>query len=173
MTTPTTLAALNAADRTAFVTLLTGIYEHSPWVAERAWHARPFADIPALATALDRAVADATRREQLDLIHRHPRLGARAPMAQRSEAEQSGAGLRLMPDEERARLLDLNEQYERRFGIPFILAVRGLTVRDIIANCHARLGNDAATEHEEALRQIRRIAGFRLADTVAADSGGG
>jgi 2-oxo-4-hydroxy-4-carboxy-5-ureidoimidazoline decarboxylase len=166
MTATTTLAALNAADRAAFVALLAGVYEHSPWVAERAWNARPFADRNALAAALDRAVAGATREEQLDLIRSHPRLGARAPMAQRSEAEQSGAGLRTMTDNERARLIGLNEEYERRFGFPFILAVKGLSVRDIIANCRARLGNDATAEHEEALSQIRRIAGFRLADTV-------
>jgi OHCU decarboxylase len=171
MTARTTLAALNAADRAQFVALLDGIYEHSPWVAERAWHARPFPDRAALAAALDRAVSNATPQEQLDLIHRHPRLGTRAPMAQRSEAEQGGAGLRSIADDERASLLELNEQYERRFGIPFIVAVRGLTVRDIIANCRARLANDAAAEHEEALRQIGRIAGYRLADTVAADAG--
>ena len=172
MTGATTIAALNAADRTTFVALLAGIYEHSPWVAERAWDARPFVDRNALAEALDRAVATAAHDEQLDLIRRHPRLGARAPMAPHSEAEQGGAGLRAMADEERARLFELNEQYERRFDFPFILAVKGLTVRDIIANCRARLGNEAAAEHEEALRQIRRIAGFRLADAVAAGPDG-
>lgn len=171
MTRTTTLAALNAADRDGFVALLEGIYEHSPWVAERAFDARPFADRAALAAALDRAVANATREEQLDLIRRHPRLGARAPMAPRSALEQAGAGLRDMADEEHARLLDLNAQYERRFGFPFILAVKGLGVRDIIANCRARLENEVAAEQEEALRQIRRIAGFRLADAVAADPG--
>ena len=83
-----------------------------------------------------------------------------------------GAGLRAMADEEHARLVELNEQYERRFGFPFILAVKGLGIRDIIENCRVRLGNEVAAEHEEALRQIRRIAGFRLADTVAAGSDG-
>jgi 2-oxo-4-hydroxy-4-carboxy-5-ureidoimidazoline decarboxylase len=172
MTGATTIAALNAADRTTFAALLAGIYEHSPWVAERTWDARPFADRNALAEALDRVVATAADDEQLDLIRRHPRLGARAPMARHSEAEQGGAGLRAMADEERARLLELNEQYERRFGFPFILAVKGLTVRDIIAKCRARLANEVAAEHEEALRQIRRIAAFRLTDTVAAGPDG-
>jgi OHCU decarboxylase len=94
-------------------------------------------------------------------------------MARRSEAEQGEAGLRTMADEERASLLELNKQYECRFGFPFILAVKGLTVHDIISNCRARLGNEVAAEQEEALCQIRRIAGFRLADTVAASAGGG
>ena len=163
-----TLEALNASDRREFVGRLDGIYEHSPWVAERAWGRRPFADRDALERALQEAVVSATRAEQLDLIRAHPRLGAKGRLTARSDAEQRGAGLGGLPEDEQAELTQLNECYERRFGFPFIVAVKGLSLRDIIENCRARLAHDAATEHDEALRQIFRIAAFRLADAVDA-----
>ena len=166
MSAPVTLDRLNASDREAFVELLDGIYEHSPWIPERAWSRRPFADARALEHALREVVLQATRAEQLDLICQHPRLGAKASMTERSQAEQRGAGLEQPASGTRDELAELNARYEQRFGFPFILAVKNLGVRDIIANCRARLENDAATEFEESLRQIFRIAGFRLADTL-------
>jgi 2-oxo-4-hydroxy-4-carboxy-5-ureidoimidazoline decarboxylase len=161
-----TLTALNGADRDAFVGMLAGIYEHSPWVAERAWSARPFQDREALAQALRDAVDSAGNAAQLALIRAHPRLGARAPMSAHSVAEQRGAGLAGMTAEERAQLLEFNDRYERRFGFPFVIAVKKLGVRDIIERCRARLCNDPAAELAETLRQIHEIAGFRLADAL-------
>jgi OHCU decarboxylase len=161
-----TLEGLNAADRDAFVAALDGLYEHSPWIPERAWPRRPFADIRALELAMRDVVLQATRAEQLDLINRHPRLGARAPLTMRSQAEQRGAGIERSTNETRDELAELNARYEQRFGFPFIVAVKNLGVRDIIENCRERLANDPATEFEESLRQIFRIAGFRLADTL-------
>jgi OHCU decarboxylase len=166
MTARTTLQALNAADRVEFVERLAGIYEHSPWVAERAWTRRPFADRTALERALRDAVLSAAHDEQLELIRRHPRLGLRGPMAERSHSEQRGAGLSTLAGDERAQLAALNERYKQRFGFPFVVAVKGLGLREIVDNCRARLENDPATEHDESLRQIFRIAAFRLADAV-------
>lgn len=166
MAARTTLQALNVADLPEFIDRLAGIYEHSPWVAERAWNARPFADRAALEGALRDAVLSATRDEQLDLIRRHPRLGVRGPLTERSHSEQRGAGLNALAGDERAQLAALNERYERRFGFPFVVAVKGLGLREIVDNCRARLENDPASEHDESLRQIFRIAAFRLADAV-------
>ena len=163
---PVTLECLNASDRRAFVELLDGIYEHSPWIPERAWLRRPFADAHALELALREVVIEATRVEQLDLINQHPRLGARTVLTAHSQAEQRGAGIERSSSDARDELAELNARYEQRFGFPFILAVKNLGVRDIIDNCRARLENDPATEFEESLRQIFRIAGFRLVDTL-------
>jgi OHCU decarboxylase len=166
MSARVTLTELNAADRERFAALLDGIYEHSPWVAVRAWDARPFADVAALEAALADVVQRASPEGRLDLLCRHPRLGARTRMSAQSQAEQTGAGLPGMAEAQRAELGALNEAYESRFGFPFIVAVKGLSTGDIIARCRARLENDAATEREEALRQVLRIAGLRLADRI-------
>jgi OHCU decarboxylase len=166
MRPPVAIATLNAASRRDFVGLLAGIYERSPWVAEQAWSARPFADRRALEGALAEVVRQAPRAEQLALLRRHPRLGSPARLSERSRAEQRGAGLPDLPAAERDALMALNDAYERRFGFPFIVAVKNLGARDIIASARARLENDPAAEFAESLEQVFRIAAFRLAAAV-------
>lgn len=160
------LADLNAADRDRFVALLDGVYEQSPWVAERAWAAQPFADVDALHTALAAAVTAAHRDEQLALLCAHPDLGARARMSKASTGEQAGAGLdRLTPDLY-ARLLRLNASYRARFGFPFLLAVAGRTAPAIVEALEQRLPRTPEEEFAEAMRQVARIARIRLDSIV-------
>ncbi len=106
-----TLAELNALDRTGFVAALGGIFEHSPWVAEHAYAARPFASVEALHRAMVAAMHEASRDEQLALIRAHPELAGRAMVRRElttdSASEQSGAGLDRCSPEEFARLTDL------------------------------------------------------------------
>lgn len=167
-----TLAQVNALDRAAFVQALGGIYEHSPWVADAAWPLRPFASVDALHAAMDAAVAAAGEAAQLALIRAHPELAGKAAirgeLTDASTREQRGAGLDQCSAEEYARLTALNAAYRERFGFPFIVAVRGHTRHSIIAAMAQRLQHAHDAERAEALRQIGRIAGFRLADMIAA-----
>lgn len=158
------ISALNALDRAAFVARFGAVYEHSPWVAEQAWASRPFADREALDAAMRDAVLRAGRGRQLELLRAHPKLGTRLALSDFSRAEQSGAGIGAATDADRAELQALNARYEARFGFPFILAVRNATPAEILASCRRRVDADPAEEFDEALRQVFRIAGFRLAD---------
>jgi OHCU decarboxylase len=166
----TTLAELNALPQPAFVALLAGVFEHSPWVAARAAAARPFADLAQLLDAMRGAVAAATPAEQLALIRAHPPLGPRADTARAltdaSAREQRRAGLAGVSAVEAARLEQLNAQYLHQFGFPFILAVKGHDPESIIARLAARLGAEAAHEQRTALQEIGLIAGYRLADLI-------
>ena len=178
--TTLTLAALNTATREAFVALLRGIYEHSPWVAEAAFAQRPaggFATLAALKHALALAVRQAGRERQLALIRAHPELAGKAAVAGdltiESTNEQSRAGLTACTPEEFALLHQLNADYRARFGWPFILAVRGpnpknegggLTRAEIIATLQRRLAGHPDFEFAECLRHIHRIAEIRLND---------
>lgn len=154
----------NSLDRAAFVERFGGIYEQSPWVAEQAWERRPFADRSALEHAMQDAVRQAERPRQLELLRAHPRLGARLGLSGHSQVEQAGAGLGELTAAERAELEALNDSYERKFGFPFIFAVRNASLRTILESCRSRIGADAAAEFDESLRQVFRIAAFRLAD---------
>ena len=118
-----TLADLNACDRDAFVDALGWVFEHSPWVAERAWRRRPFASLDELHGAMVAEVSAARPDEQLALLRAHPDLGARARMSDASIGEQAGAGLdRLTPDEFE-RLQRLNAAYREQVRLP--VSVRG------------------------------------------------
>lgn len=166
------MAALSALDQSSFVSRLDGIFEHSPWVAERAWLMRPFGALEELQQALCRCMRDATHEEKLALICAHPELAGRAAMrgemAEASVREQAGARLDACSPEEYARLHQLNALYREKFGFPFILAVRGLNRAEIIASFASRLENSPEQEFEQALYQIERIASFRLSERFAA-----
>ncbi|NIM42633.1 MAG: 2-oxo-4-hydroxy-4-carboxy-5-ureidoimidazoline decarboxylase [Hydrogenophaga sp.] len=173
-----TLDTFNAAAPAEALRLLDGLYEHSPWVVERALAKRPFASLAALKWALVQSVAGATREEQLALIRAHPELAGKAMVANalttESTGEQSRAGLTHCTPEEFQTLQQLNADYNARFGFPFILAVRGprgsgLTRQQIIATFQRRLHNPVDFEREEALRNIHRIAEIRLADKFGAE----
>jgi OHCU decarboxylase len=165
------LAELNMLPPDEFVAKLAGIFEHSPWVAERVAAARPFDSRLRLLDAMRAAVDRATPAEQLALIRAHPKLGlrgrSRAELTEASAREQHRAGLEACTPDDFVRLDQLNAAYDAKFAMPFILAVRGHTPESIIAACEQRLTNDSPLERRTALREIGLIAGYRLADAVA------
>ena len=168
-----TLEHLNAADRAAFVGLLDGTYEHSPWIAEQAWPRRPFTSLAHLKLALADTVRAAGRDRQLGLIRAHPELAGKAMVAKtlttESATEQGKAGLTDCTPQEFAKIQQLNADYSIKFGFPFILAIRGprglgLAKAEIIATFERRLDNHPDFELAECLRNIHRIAEIRLGD---------
>lgn len=165
------LAEVNGFDLAEFTALLGGIYEHSPWVAQRCWPRRPFRSVAGLQAALAQVLDQASADEQMAVIRAHPQLSGKAAVRRYlttdSRQEQAGAGLDHCTAEEFAQLQDGNRAYEAKFGFPFIIAVKGLGRHDIIAALHRRLDSSPDQERAQALAQIHRIAAFRLADKIA------
>ena len=171
-----TLDELNTKDRSGFVSAIGWVFEDSPWVAERAWDRRPFATLESLHDAMMSAVAAAPREEQLSLLRAHPELGAvrlkpdttgsvrlqADRMSDASSREQAGAGLDVLARDELERLRALNAAYREKFGFPFLYAVKGSTTHDILNAIERRLTSLRDAEQQEALRQVYRIARFRL-----------
>jgi N-carbamoyl-L-amino-acid hydrolase len=175
---PLNLSTLNALPPPEALRALDGIYEHSPWVAERALAQRPFQSLAHLQWALAQVVSQATPAEQLALIRAHPELAGKAMVAAsltaESTGEQASAGLTHCSAEEFNRLQQLNADYNAKFGWPFILAVRGprgtgLSRGEIIATFARRLQSTPAAELHECLRNIHRIAEIRLHDKLASE----
>ena len=160
------LAEINALPAAAFLSAFAAVAEHSPWVAERAAAARPFASREAMVEAFQAAISRATRAEQEALILAHPDLAGRARLAVFSQREQRGAGLDSLLAEELARFEDLNQRYRARFGFPFILAVKGADKKRILAAFEERIGGAPEEEFWTALAQVMRIARFRLEERV-------
>ena len=159
------MSIIHINDRDEFVARLGGVYEHSPWVAERAFASRPFASLDALHAAMQAVVISATDTEKLALIRAHPELLGKLETAQLSESsrcEQASAGLDRCTPAQKARMQSLNAQYREKFGMPFIVAVKGLDWGGIIERMEQRLPNSRENEIDTALAQIGRIARFRL-----------
>jgi 2-oxo-4-hydroxy-4-carboxy-5-ureidoimidazoline decarboxylase len=164
------LRDLNACSRQAFLAALAGVFEDSPWVAAAVVDGRPFASPPALHTAMVEAVRRADPQAQLQLLRAHPDLAGRLASAGRlteaSTAEQQSAGLDRLDEATLARFLALNETYHTRFGFPFIVAVRGLDVAEILERFEARLANPVEVERATALKEVAKIARMRLEATL-------
>ncbi|MDQ6684789.1 MAG: 2-oxo-4-hydroxy-4-carboxy-5-ureidoimidazoline decarboxylase, partial [Pseudomonadota bacterium] len=167
------LEALGCASEDDFAAALAGIYEHSPWVAQRARAKRPFGSLAALKRALVEVVHEASPAEQLALLRAHPELAGKAMLAKtlttESTGEQGAAGLAACSAEELATLHRLNAAYNAKFGFPFLLAVRGprgagLTRAQIIATFARRLEQHPDVELAEGLRNVHRVAELRLDD---------
>jgi OHCU decarboxylase len=159
--------------RDAFVARFGGVFEHSPWIAERAFALElgPAHDAAAgLHNALARAFRSASEAERLDVLRAHPDLAGKLAAAGRltaeSTAEQRSAGLDHLTEDERAAFEALNADYVARHGFPFIIAVRDHDKAGIMASMERRLAQDTATEFAEACRQVERIARLRLADML-------
>jgi len=158
-------------DRQAFVERFGAVFEHSPWVAERAWQKRPFASADALHSEMMRAVAAATRDERLALVRAHPELAGREAKAGTLTADSSGEQGRLgftsLSRDEFLGMQDLNRRYREKFGFPCIVALRLHATRSsVMAEMERRLGNNAETELAAALEQIGHITRGRLAKLI-------
>ena len=165
-----TLESLNRTDRETFRAQLGGVFEDSPWVAERAWAARPFRTVEELHAAMRAVVARASEGERLALLRAHPDLAGKAAragaMSAASVSEQATAGLDRLTDDEFARFERLNAAYRERFGFPFIIAVRRHDKLAILAAYERRLGNTREGEIDAALEQVFEITAVRLAARV-------
>jgi OHCU decarboxylase len=164
---PLSIEQINNLAQERFTETLGWVFEHSPWVAERAWHHRPFASCAHLSERMNGEVAAASIEEQLALLRAHPDLGTRAKISSSSASEQSGAGLDRLTSGEHARLLALNSAYREKFGFPFLYAVKGSDKFAILEALDRRLSSNKDDEFQEALHQVYRIAHFRLESVVS------
>ena len=155
--------------RADFVNVFADIYEHSPWVAEKAFDLgldQSVDEIEGLHQRMADILLSATHETQLALINAHPDLAGKAAirgeLTASSTAEQAGAGIGECSAEEFARFTELNDAYKAKFGFPFIKAVKGSNRQQILAAFEERIHHSAEQEFQTALAEINKIALFRL-----------
>jgi 2-oxo-4-hydroxy-4-carboxy-5-ureidoimidazoline decarboxylase len=169
----TTLSDLNACGKDDFVGALANIFEHSPWIAEQAAAARPFAGVKQLFDAMKAAVDRAPSELRLALIKAHPDLADKtqraAGLTAESSAEQNSVGLDRLSDAEYEAFERVNNAYRAKFGFPYIVCVRRHTRDSILRDFERRLPNDAKTEAQMSILEICRIAALRVDQLVTGD----
>jgi len=155
------LEEVNSLGKREFVARLGGVFEHSPWIAERAWHKRPFRSLEDLHRAMLDAVA--SKEEKLNLVRAHPELACGEALTVDSKSEQGRLGFNALSRKELEEMNRLNRSYREKFGFPCIVALRLHADRaSVMAEMKRRLANDAPTELSNALGQIGHIARGRL-----------
>jgi 2-oxo-4-hydroxy-4-carboxy-5-ureidoimidazoline decarboxylase len=161
------LEEVNSLSKHEFVARLGGVFEHSPWVAERAWSKRPFRSLDDLHRAMMSAVENASNDQKLALARAHPELAGGEALTVDSSSEQGRLGFNALSKTEVEQMNDLNRRYREKFGFPCIVALRLHESRStVMAEMQRRVANDADTELAKALEQIGHITRGRLEKAV-------
>ncbi|WP_409304149.1 2-oxo-4-hydroxy-4-carboxy-5-ureidoimidazoline decarboxylase [Peribacillus sp. SCS-155] len=153
---------INRMDHYEFAHKIGWVYEHSPWIAKKAWESSPFYDREELMQTMSAVVQNADASLKLSLLRAHPDLGTRLKITDASQKEQKGAGLDQLSNDELTKFQSLNKQYVDTFDFPFIMAVKGQNKTTILEALQLRLNNTYEQEFSTALKEVDKIAGFRL-----------
>lgn len=161
------LEEVNALGKQEFVARLGGVFEHSPWIAERAWHERPFSSLEGLHTAMTEILLNETLEKKLAVVRAHPELAGAQALSAASSGEQARLGFNALSRSELDEMNRLNRSYRDKFGFPCIVALKLHAHRaSVITEMRRRLANDARTELASALEQIGHITRERLETIV-------
>ena len=171
MSAPLSIDRINGLSRAEFTEVFGGIYEHSPWVARKAYEVGPFRDREALEAVMREVVDCSTPSERREILRSHPQLSGnaarRGELTASSTREQARLSLNALSGPEFEIMLELNRRFTDKFGFPGIVAVRlHDSIESVIAQLERRLGNDQAAEEAESIGQVHHIASFRLHDLV-------
>ena len=157
---------INKLPQSEFIKVFANIFENARWIAEELYKQKPFGDFQELSTKMMNIFEMSSKEKKLEILNDHPDLGDKAKISlltADSLKEQKNAGLDQCTKEEFSELKKLNDIY-KKFGFPFILAVKGKSKIEILNNFRKRINSEPQIEFEEAVKQVKKIANLRLKD---------
>ena len=153
---------LNNLNKDEFISMFGVIFEKTQWIAEKLFDLKPFKDKDDLINKMIQIYETSSNNEALKILNAHPKLAVEKNLTEHSNKEQSRANLKNCTQEEYDEFKILNNNYEKKFGFPFIIAVKGKDKIEILNNFRQRINNDVEFEFKEAKSQVKKIALFRL-----------
>ena len=155
---------INKLSKSEFIKVFANIFENARWIAEELHNQKPFDNFEELSSKMLNIFETATKEKQLKILNAHPDLASKTKinlLTPDSLKEQTSVGLDQCTEEEFNEFGKLNDSY-KKFGFPFILAVKGKTKIEILNNFKKRISSDPETEFDEAIKQVKLIASLRL-----------
>ena len=156
----------NKLSKTEFISIFGNIFEKTQWIAERCYELKPYNNLDDLFSKMIEIFESAKKDKHLEILNSHPDLAIEKKLTEDSKNEQKGASLNQCSEEEIAEFEKLNEEYKKKFSFPFIIAVKGKNKEEILNNFRQRITNDINLEFEEAKKQVKKIANFRLSELI-------
>ena len=164
------LNKINKLSQTEFTEVFGNIFENASWIAEKIYKEKPFVDFRDLSKKMLNIFNSTNNENKLKILNSHPDLADKTKinsLTPESSLEQSNAGLDRCTEEEFNEFKNLNIEYKKKFGFPFIIAVKGKNKNEILVNFRERIKNDLNKEFFEAKIQVKKIASFRLEDILS------
>ncbi len=156
---------INKLSQSDFVKVFANIFENTIWIAKELYKQKPFNSFEDLSLKMLDIFENTTKEKQLKILNAHPELADKTKIGSLtpdSQKEQSNAGLDQCSEDEFNEFRNLNDEYKKKFGFPFILAVKGRTKIEILNNFRQRVSSDANTEFNQTIKQVKQIASLRL-----------
>ncbi len=160
---------INSLTKKEFLSIFGNIFEKSDWIAEEAFDLKPFKNPKDLITKMIGIYENSSQKKIIIIFNLHPRLAIEKKLTTFSSKEQAAANLNKCTKEELIEFNNLNNNYEKKFNFPFILAVKGKNKDDILNNFRQRVKNVYESEYKEAKAQVKKIATFRLKEILKID----
>ena len=156
----------NKLSKTEFISIFGNIFEKTEWIAERCYETKPYNNSDELVSKMMKIFENSEKEKHLEILNSHPDLAVEKKLTEDSKNEQKNASLNQCTDEEFVEFKKLNEEYKKKFGFPFIVAVKGKNKEEILNSFRQRITNNINLEFEEAKKQVKKIASFRLGEII-------
>ena len=156
----------NKLSKAEFISIFGNIFEKTEWVAERCYESKPYNNLDELVSKMMKIFENSEKEKHLEILNSHPDLAVEKKLTEDSKNEQKNASLNQCNDKEFVEFKNLNEEYKKKFGFPFIVAVKGKNKEEILNSFRQRITNNINLEFEEAKKQVKKIASFRLGEII-------
>ena len=156
----------NKLNKSEFLSIFGNVFEKTEWIAEKCYNSKPFNNVQELVNKMMETFENSIKEKHLEILNSHPDLAVKKKLTRESENEQANANLNQCTNEEFEEFNRLNEKYKKKFGFPFIIAVKGKNKNEILKIFRQRITNNINLEFEEAKKQVKKIATFRLSEII-------
>ena len=156
----------NKLSKTEFISIFGNIFEKTEWVAERCYESKPYNNLDELVSKMMKIFENIEKERHLEILNSHPYLAVEKKLTEDSKNEQKNSSLNQCTDEEFVEFKKLNDEYKKKFGFPFIIAVKEKNKEEFLNSFRQRITNNINLEFEEAKKQVKKIANFRLSEII-------
>ena len=156
----------NKLSKAEFISIFGNIFEKTEWIAEKCYELKPYNNLDEFVSKMMKIFENIEKERHLEILNSHPDLTVEKKLTKDSKNEQKNASLNQCTDEEFLEFKKLNEEYKKKFGFPFIVAVKGKNKEEILNSFRQRITNNINLEFEEAKKQVKKIASFRLSEII-------
>ena len=157
---------VNKLSKSDFISIFGNVFEKTEWIAQKSYNLKPYKNFEDLFSKMMEVFENIEKEKHLEILNAHPNLAVEKKLTRDSKNEQKNASLNQCTDEEFIEFKKLNEEYKKKFGFPFIVAVKGKNKEEILNSFRQRITNNINLEFEEAKKQVKKIASFRLSEII-------
>ena len=166
MKTINLIKKVNQLSENEFIGIFGNVFEKTNWIANKAFNSKPYKDFDEFISTIIKIYENSSKEDCLKIFNAHPELAVEKKLTKDSHKEQKGANLNHCNNEEFNEFKNLNYEYKKKFGFPFIIAVKGKNKNEILINFRKRIKNEIDLEFGEAKVQVKKIANFRLNEII-------